>query len=234
MSLIKHNERGQATVETLIAMLALIPLFIAIPHIGKLLDTKHTNIRSAKNTVFRKLVTGTNDSDNIPGNAWLTHRGSPLTSPSGTVRRLSSVTPNIERGSGMDILLNGSLPLPERVVLDIENGGITTVQTSITAKNLPPIAPSGSFTSINTTGETIEFISRLALLTGTFIPTSETEITSTLSDLTLEESLDISVKPGCILAPFSPNARDCLQTEIESESSVVLDRYIDKENKRGN
>lgn len=59
-----EKSSGQATAETLVSMLALVPLFILIPYIGKYLDVKSKSVEANRYVAWER----TNFSD--PGAAW--------------------------------------------------------------------------------------------------------------------------------------------------------------------
>lgn len=59
-----RKSTGQATAETLVSMLALVPLFILIPYIGKYLDVKSKTVEANRYASWER----TNFSD--PGAAW--------------------------------------------------------------------------------------------------------------------------------------------------------------------
>ena len=51
-----NGQRGQAMVETLVASLAIVPFFVVIPYMGKLLDIKYVVGSSARYAVSEKYV----------------------------------------------------------------------------------------------------------------------------------------------------------------------------------
>lgn len=50
------HQQGQATVETLISMLALLPIFILIPYIGKYIDIKSKAVQASRYAAFERTV----------------------------------------------------------------------------------------------------------------------------------------------------------------------------------
>lgn len=52
----KSYQQGQATIETLISMLALLPIFILIPYIGKYIDIKSKAVQASRYAAFERTI----------------------------------------------------------------------------------------------------------------------------------------------------------------------------------
>ena len=234
------NEKGQAMVETLVASLAFIPLLIAIPHIGKVLDIKHANIQQTRVDAFEQTLgpnTRSEPYEVLTDSLWVDHHGATMVTSSGI--RVQQQSTALNRGVGMTALINGSVPVSpfESTGLDVNDQGIAVVTSNKQSNNLTQITHRGVSTVVHE-GNTgmVNFENTLAVLSGTWSPPSEAVLKARVAGLTLDRTLHTHIMPGCGIWGGGPSyaapspfyeGKTCFETDLETRSDVVLDVHLE-------
>jgi len=286
----KHNvqlrgpQKGQAITETLIAMLAIVPLLIVIPYIGKYFDIKTSVIWSTRVAAMERTVhsngnweigesvksdsriasdvvkwvqtepgksnTGSQSGSSSRNRLWRGREGENLLQDQNGVLTLTEQEDGILRGPVTEGLLLGKSTgsinwsgVAEVPLLAKNRNGLVTAEYALSAKSIPAMGQSGltrTFERTGSGGAPIKFTDRLAVITDAWMPGSENNFADTTSKLVYEKMLGAMTFPGCLLWAFngaglSPfvDGRDCTNTDLRSDTGVILDKYRDRKNKRG-
>jgi len=281
----RHPQQGQAATETLVSMLAIIPLFVVIPYIGKNLDVKFKVTESARVAALQRtihsngnwgigesvrsdaeLATSVNkwvlsqpDTANagndksailIKNSLWRGHDGKTLLDHKTVVGKVSETGIGLFRGPTTEGLLLGKnigvLDLGE--IADVPHlkknrNGLVVAEFSLSTKSIPKMRHSGVkhiFSNTDLGQGPIQFSDRFAVISDTWIPGSEQNYANTLSSLVFDKTLSFMTAPGCYMWAWGgadisifPDGRNCTNTELRSDTAVILDKHRDRANNRG-
>jgi hypothetical protein len=253
------KQDGAASTELLLGILVSLPLFFGVSLLGKYSDMKHKNVEAARYVTWEHVVWGdsktTSDLREEASERLAGHRSSTIVNPqeiqnSGVTEEVmwrdngtrtlmvadgSTVRVNVATEVKSDIRHNNvSRAMANRMNLDttmIRKYNVTMPITNYLNGNTLYNTKLRDFaTQLNAAGVASSFNAKGAILTDSWLPSSESAYKNKVKRVTIESALDLAVLPGTITFgqfPLFKEGNYGANPDIVSKTNEILDKYVE-------